>query len=234
MKKLFFLLMLFIANGVLLKAQTPNALIQQGNKDYDEKKYSQAQKTYQQATTKDKNGNLPQSVFNLGDAYYQQNKFDSAQQQFQTIINSQKDPSIKSQAYHNLGNTLLKQKKYEESIDAYKNSLKMNPSDKATKYNLAYAMDMLQQKKKQQQQQQQKNNNQNNDQQQQKQQQQQQQQQKQQQKQQQQQQEQPKNKLSDDDAKRLLQALDNEESKAQQDVKNKKTQTVQGNSLKDW
>lgn len=42
--------------------------------------------------------------------------------------------------YHNLGNAYLFQKKYNEAIDAYKKSLKLNPNDEDTRYNLAFAL----------------------------------------------------------------------------------------------
>ncbi|MFA6580486.1 MAG: tetratricopeptide repeat protein, partial [Paludibacter sp.] len=49
---------------------------------------------------------------------------------------------------HNIGNALLSDKKIEQSIEAYKKSLKITPQDNDTRYNLAYAQALL---KKQQQ-----------------------------------------------------------------------------------
>src|SRR5206468_3608466 len=76
-------------------------------------------------------------------------------QQYQDVIAHKPNSAVASKAYHNLGNSLLKSKKYPESIDAFKNALKSNPSDNDTRYNLAYAQSMLkeEQQKKQQQQQ---------------------------------------------------------------------------------
>jgi hypothetical protein len=42
-----------------------------------------------------------------------------------------------------MGNSYLKQRNYNEAIDAYKNALKTNPNDRDTKYNLEYAKAML-------------------------------------------------------------------------------------------
>ena len=61
-------------------------------------------------------------------------------------------------AFHNLGNALMEEKQYEKSIEAYKQSLKSNPKDDETRYNLAVAQYMLRQQQKQQQQQQQQQN----------------------------------------------------------------------------
>jgi tetratricopeptide (TPR) repeat protein len=56
-----------------------------------------------------------------------------------------------------MGNSLLMNNKVQESIEAYKRSLKLDPKNTETKYNLAYAQDLLKQ-------QQNKKKNDNNDQ----------------------------------------------------------------------
>jgi len=58
---------------------------------------------------------------------------------------------MKAKAYHNLGNSYMQQKEWGKSVDAYKDALKINPSDQDTKYNLAYAKKHLIQQKQQQQ-----------------------------------------------------------------------------------
>ena len=63
------------------------------------------------------------------------------------------DPVLKSNAYHNLGNAYFNQQKYKESIEAYKNSLRLQPKDMQTKQNLAQAQMMLRQQEQQQEQQ---------------------------------------------------------------------------------
>jgi len=51
----------------------------------------------------------------------------------------------KAEVFHNVGNTLLKTKKLKESVGAYTESLKLNPNDLETKYNLSYALKQMQQ-----------------------------------------------------------------------------------------
>ena len=46
---------------------------------------------------------------------------------------------------HNMGNTLMKSNQYKEAVDAYKESLRINPQDQDTRYNLAYALEKLKQ-----------------------------------------------------------------------------------------
>ena len=64
--------------------------------------------------------------------------------------------------YHNLGNSMLEQKKYAEAVDAYKNALRRNPSDQQTRENYIYAKKKLEDQQNQDQQQQQNQQNQDN------------------------------------------------------------------------
>jgi hypothetical protein len=47
----------------------------------------------------------------------------------------------KHKAYHNIGNTLMRQKRCKEAVSAYKNALRNSPSDDESRYNLALAQE---------------------------------------------------------------------------------------------
>jgi len=66
-------------------------------------------------------------------------------------LESAKDNDRKAKVYHNIGNSLLKSDKVEQSVEAYKTALKYNPNDNDTKYNLSYALELLKNKDKNQQ-----------------------------------------------------------------------------------
>lgn len=133
-----------------MMAQQEKKFIKEGNKNYTDKKYSDAEKKYKQGVSKNKDSY--KAAFNLGDAYYKQGKYEEAAEQFQLLTHRATSKDTLSKAYHNLGNSLLQSKKYEESINAYKNALKNNPDDEDSRYNLAYAQRMLKQEQQQQQQ----------------------------------------------------------------------------------
>ncbi|MFZ2863603.1 MAG: tetratricopeptide repeat protein, partial [Ignavibacteriaceae bacterium] len=84
-------------------------------------------------------------------AYYKQEKYEDAIKSFQSALEVAKDNDRKAKAYHNIGNSLLKNNKIEQSIEAYKNALKYNPDDSDTKYNLSYALELLKNQNKDQQ-----------------------------------------------------------------------------------
>ncbi|MDO8627759.1 MAG: tetratricopeptide repeat protein, partial [Candidatus Diapherotrites archaeon] len=131
-----------------------------------------------------------------------------------------------SKAYHNLGNSYLKQKEFEKSINAYKNALKKNMDDEETRYNLAYAQKMLkqqqeQQKQKQDKKDQQKDKDKNKDKKEEK------------KKDDKQEQQQQKN-ISKEDAQRLLEALNNDEKKLRDKMNEKRVKVAKTQIEKDW
>lgn len=140
--------------GVLLSvmgalAQSEREHVREGNTLYEQEQYPDAEASYLKAL--EKNPTMDQGIFNLGDALYEEERFESAAQQFEHSAETLVDPTNKAQAYHNLGNSYLKAEKLPESIEAYKNSLRLNPQDLDTKYNLSYAQAMLKKQQEQEQ-----------------------------------------------------------------------------------
>lgn len=224
-----FVLLIFVGISELC-AQSLRSLVNDGNEMYEKKQYADAEVEYLKSL--EKNKDLMEGSYNLGNAVHKQQRFDEAIQNYHQAIGKTTDKNVQSQLYYNMGNSYFEGKQYQESINAYKRSLKLNPNDDDAKYNLAYAYKKL--KEQQQQQQQQKQQKQNKNQQQQKkdqQQDQQQQQQKQQQQQQQQQMAQQKQ-MSQKDAQRILEALKNDEKDTQKKVRRKAP--VRVNVEKDW
>ena len=234
-----FIIIIILLLPALTFAQDAKDLLRKGNKQYEKKKFNDAEISYRKSLEFDNKSH--KAVFNLGDALYKQKQYDKASQEFTSIANQKIDEETTSMAYHNLGNSLLKSNKYEESIDAFKQSLRMNPKDRDTKYNLEYAKSMLhkqqqnknQNKQDKQQQQQQQNQDKKNKDKKNQDKQQQQNQQNQQDKQKDQKQSPKDQKMSKKDAERMLQALAQEEKNLQKKLK-KKIKGVSGSVEKEW
>jgi tetratricopeptide (TPR) repeat protein len=77
---------------------------------------------------------------------------DGALKAFQRAAMQSEDRGVKSDAWNNVGNLLLGSEDVEGAIEAYKTSLRMDPNDAETRYNLNLAMAMRQQQEEQQQQ----------------------------------------------------------------------------------
>jgi len=142
------IILLFLLQAPFLFAQQGKRYIKKGNDLYKQQNYAEAEANYRKSVTP--KSQSTEGNFNLGDALYKQKKFGDAREQFSQIAGSANNsPAVKAQAYHNLGNSFVTDKKLEEGIAAYKKALINNPKDEETRYNLAYAQEML---KKQQQQ----------------------------------------------------------------------------------
>jgi len=234
-KVIMTILCLFLVHATLL-GQEEREYIRKGNRLYKKSEYAGSEGMYRRAQAQDKS--TYDSGFNLGDALYKQGRFGEAAEEFNRAASGSTDDSLKqAQSFYNLGNSLLKDQKFEESIKAYINSLMLDPENPEAKYNLAYAQDQL---KKQEEQQQQKDQQQNDQQQDknkqeeenkddQKQKDDQQQDQKDQQGQDQQQQS-----ISREDAKRLLDALSANEKETQEKVQRDKAARAKVRVIKNW
>ena len=111
--------------------------------------------------------------FNLGDAYFRTANlikagkipvpnvrmtvdsaaalvYGQAAEQFEVVAKSVSNADTIQKAWHNYGNAKLMQKNFEDAVLGYKKSLKLNPKDEDTRYNLAYAQRELKKQQEQQ------------------------------------------------------------------------------------
>ena len=233
-KKLYILSLLLVASAgqVLAQQKTDRDYLRSGNKLYNDSLFIKAEVDYRKAL--EINPKSTDAMFNLGNALLMQQKAKEAMEQYESVSKIEKDKDKLAQIYHNMGVILQSSKQLPQCIEAYKESLRNNPKDDETRYNLALAQKQLkdqqqnqqQNQDQQQQQQEQKEDkqDQNKDQQEQK---------DQQQQDQQQQQQQNKNEMSKENAQQLLNAVMQDEKNVQDKVK--KQLQIQGKKLeKDW
>ncbi len=129
-----------------------------------QKSFTEAEVRYKKAI-KTKDEKYLEAEFNLGDALFKQGRYDDARQKFESIIEDPKTPpTIKGYAHFNIGNAHLQEfaqdpqenkDKIDESIESYKQALRMNPKDANARFNLEFARNLKQKQQQQQQQEQQ-------------------------------------------------------------------------------
>ncbi len=162
MKKIKYILIpVFVLLAAISFGQSAKKLVRRGNTAYEKNNFSEAEVKYKKAI--DKNPEYYKPKFNLGDAFYQDKNYKDADSLFTEVAATAKDKNVKAKAWYNKGNSLLSQKQYEKSIEAYKNALRLNPGDSAAKYNLEYARKKLKKQQQQQKQQQKNKKNKKND-----------------------------------------------------------------------
>lgn len=134
-----------------------------GNKAYDEKEFDKAIEYYESALLA--NPLSYKTNYNMANAYFKKGDFQKASELFGSIVDLAPTAYDRSLVYHNLGNSHFMNQKLDDAIDAYKETLKLNPRDEDARYNLAYALLLKQQQPQQDQNQDQQDQNENQDQQ---------------------------------------------------------------------
>lgn len=228
------LLFLLVASSAFAQ-KTERDYLRSGNKLYNDSLFIKAEVDYRKAL--EINPKSTDAMFNLGNSLLMQQKAKEAMEQFESASKVEKDKDKLAQIYHNMGVILQSSKQYPQCIEAYKESLRNNPKDDETRYNLALAQKLLKDQQQNQDQNQDKNQDQKQDHQkddkkdQNK--NQQEQDKKDQQNQNQQQQQQNKDEMSKENAQQLLNAVMQDEKNVQDKVK--KQLQIQGKKLdKDW
>ena len=214
-----------------IQAQTDRMLVRHGNKQFRAGNYAEAEVSYRKAV--EKNPRNAQAIFNLGNALLGQRKDSAAVSQFEQAAKLETNPIRKSQAYHNIGVVCQGQKQFAQAIEAYKESLRNNPADDETRYNLELCKRQQQQQNQDQQNQQNKDNKDQKDKDK-KDQQKQDQDKKDQQKQDQKQQQQDKQQMSKENAEQMLNAAIQEEKQTQERMKKALQQPNRRSLQKNW
>jgi len=149
----FLLLLLFLTafsnaqevkDSVALKREA-RSLLREGNELYQQEKYTDASVLFKKAL--EKSSTYKKASYNLGNALYQQKNFKEAVPQYEVSAKGTEDKFTKAESFHNIGNAAMEQKQYQQAVDAYKNSLRNNPNDDETRYNLAVAKELLKKEK---------------------------------------------------------------------------------------
>ena len=174
-KKMFAVVLLLMVSAVSSYAQTDKKEVRKGNRLYKDGNYKEAEVEYRKALIKDSlslAGN-----YNLANVMMQQEDAANAELIYAKLgdtiskipqevdwkngsVKVDRKNTLPPDYYHNLGNSLLAQKKYQEAVDAYKNALRRNPGDNETRENYIYAKKKLEDGQNQDQQQQQQDQNQ--------------------------------------------------------------------------
>ncbi len=107
--------------------------ILRGNKEFAKKKYSNAQKIFQNALIDQPLNEILH--FNLGNVYYKMRKYDKALKEYEELLQS-KNNKLKQQSYYNIGNSHYRMGNFLEAINSYEKALEIDPNDKQAKENL--------------------------------------------------------------------------------------------------
>ena len=140
---------LFFCVGTLSAQKAERKNVREGNKLYQSEKYTEAEIAFRKSL--EVNPRSTEGTYNLGNSLYKQKKFPEAAEQYQLIagqgekmVETPEGKARLSQVYHNMGNIFMQGKDYGKAVETYKQSLRLNPKDDETRYNLALAQKLLQ------------------------------------------------------------------------------------------
>lgn len=139
-KYILFVVFLLLAAGASAQ-KAERDYIRKGNRLFNDSVFVDAEVNYRKAL--EVNPKSTVSMYNLGNTLSQQQKAQEAMEQYAAAGNIEKDKMKLAQIYHNMGVLLQAGKDYAKAVDAYKMSLRNNPADHETRYNLALAQKML-------------------------------------------------------------------------------------------
>lgn len=122
-------------------AQTDRSEVRAGNRQFRKGKWQNAEIEYRKAQAKDSLSFA--ANYNLAGALYRQDNFDDAGKSLERLKEVAPASQNASDYYYNLGNVAVRKKDWQAAVDAYRQSLLLNPDDLDAKENYAYAKEML-------------------------------------------------------------------------------------------
>lgn len=144
-------------------------LVRQGNSSFEKRNYRTSLNRYNQALEHDSTSY--EALYNRANAHHQLRRStpqDSTLQAETTYSYYEQIASDellsteqRAEVLRNLGESLFADEKYEAALNAFRESLRLNPDDRETKYDYVLTKRIVDQKRQQQQNQQQQDNNQN-------------------------------------------------------------------------
>ncbi len=140
MKLILSALAMFIFVSASL-ADNERQLLREGNRLFEEGQYAEAEAKYRKSLEIDPDNF--RAWHNLGNSLYHQGRIDEAAEVYRQLIRQAPSDDARAAGWHNLGNSLLAEGNIAESIEAYKEGLRLAPMDEDTRYNLAYAFNLL-------------------------------------------------------------------------------------------
>lgn len=165
-KKLIFTTIFALIASFLSAQNLPErGLVRKGNRQFGRERYERSVDSYTRAL--EAAPGCFEAGYNLSNALFRSERYDKAEQTLKNFVtDSTRTAKERADAYYNLGNTQFMQQKLQEALESYRNSLRLNPEDMEAKYNYAYTKKLLEQQQQQQQNQENQENQDNKEQQQ--------------------------------------------------------------------
>ena len=149
MKRLYLIIFMLsmVASGA--SAQVDRQDVRRGNRDFRKENYREAEIDYRKALVKD---SLSLAAnYNLANALYREGDMANAAKALEQIKEVAPSSASASDYYYNVGDVAIAQQNWQGAVDAFRQSLILNPDDLDAKENYIYAKKKLEEQQNQQQ-----------------------------------------------------------------------------------
>ena len=140
MRKLIYTLIL-LALPVAMSAQIDRKEVRSGNRQFRRENYKEAEISYRKALVKDSLSFA--ANYNLANVLYRGEHYDEAGKIMETVKEAAPASEHGADYFFNAGDIALARKDYAAAVDAFKQSLLLNPGDLQATENYIYAKKML-------------------------------------------------------------------------------------------
>ena len=161
-KYLAIVVMLLVCGEVSAQQMKERGFVRKGNREFKREQFEKSVDSYQRALQHD--STCFEAKYDLASALYRTERYDKAEKTLLSIVgDSTRTELERGEVAYNLGNTQYAQQKYKEALSSYRQAMRCNPNDEDAKFNYAFTKRLIQQQEQQQQQQNQDQNKDNQD-----------------------------------------------------------------------
>ena len=159
-------MLLLVGGEVSAQMMKERGLVRKGNRQFKREQFEKSVDSYQRALQHDSTSF--EAKYDLASALYRTERYDKAEKTLLSIAGDTARTELeRGEVAYNLGNTQFAQQKYKEALSSYRQAMRCNPDDEDAKFNYAFTKRLIQQQEQQQQQNQDQNQQNQNQQQQQ-------------------------------------------------------------------
>ena len=117
-------------------------LVRKGNRQFDRGNFERSIERYNQALQHDSLSF--EAIYDLGNAMFRAERFEGAEQALaRAAADTTRSDTERAEAFFNLGDVQFRQQNLQGALESFKNSLRLNPSDMEAKYNYAFTKKLL-------------------------------------------------------------------------------------------
>ena len=157
------LLALLVCGEISAQQMKERGLVRKGNRQFKREQFEKSVDSYKRALQHDSTSF--EAKYDLASALYRTERYDKAEKTLLGIVNDTTRTELeRGEVAYNLGNTQFAQQKYKEALSSYRQAMRCNPNDEDAKFNYAFTKRLIQQQEQQQQQQDQDQNQDNKEQ----------------------------------------------------------------------